>query len=165
MTREEGRQHPIKVNYPLFNCLICAKEGCNDANHYVLTNQNICFNCHYWQGIVADKNRLLIIDGSVYSDSGWSNDNNKYLGFGGRIFNYRRLPGGQPVKTNNLWNGTPIPEIWRDLLPDNAEWTDRKREWVGIGNGQIALADVKEVVIEVVVTDHFILIAESSNDD
>lgn len=151
MTKEEARKHPIKVDYPLFDCWKCGKKDCNDRNHYVLEENGMCWTCNFWIRRVVEYNepnsKLLVIGGSCYGDGGWSDRNNNYLGFGGRIFNYRRLPDGKSIKTNNLWGSGIIPAIWLDLLPDNAEWTDHKREWVEIPGGQIALANVRELII------------------
>jgi hypothetical protein len=43
-------------------------------------------------------------------------------GFGGRSFTIRFFSDGRIVKTGNLWSIGPIPEEYREALPDNAEF-------------------------------------------
>ncbi len=45
-----------------------------------------------------------------------------FRGFGGREFRIRFYDGRTDVVTRNLWHQGIIPEHYRALLPDNAEW-------------------------------------------
>jgi len=43
-------------------------------------------------------------------------------GFAGRPFTIRFFSDGRLVKTENLWSIGPIPDEYREALPDNAEF-------------------------------------------
>lgn len=43
-------------------------------------------------------------------------------GFSGRPFTIRFFADGRLVKTENLWSIGPIPDEYREALPDNAEF-------------------------------------------
>lgn len=147
MTKEEAQQRPIEVNYPEFACRKCGKIT-NDANHYILKDHTVCFNCEFFFKKIEEykAGKILIIDGAAYSDGGYRESvrHSWELGFGGREFYYRKFtdPEDQFTRTNNMWGCGFIPEHFKDELPDNAEFRDRK-EWVQVGS-QLALANVIE---------------------
>lgn len=65
----------------------------------------------------------LVINSCMYSDAGYdAHTKSAYLGYGGRIFKYKRYDSDELVTTNNMWNGTELPEYLLDFMPDNAEW-------------------------------------------
>lgn len=65
----------------------------------------------------------LVINSRMYSDAGYDpHAKSAYLGYGGRKFKYKRYDSDEPVLTNNMWNGTELPEYLLDFIPDNAEW-------------------------------------------
>lgn len=65
----------------------------------------------------------LVINSCMYSDAGYDpHSKSAYLGYGGRKFKYKRYDSDEPVLTNNMWNGTELPEYLLDFMPDNAEW-------------------------------------------
>lgn len=103
-------------------CIKCGKDN-DSANYKNMSNAAMCFSCNYWHDALLESNKL-IINGCIYFDCGWADKSQGFLGFGGRVFTYRKLDSDEVVVTNNLWNGSKIPEIWR--IPDNAEFIQSK---------------------------------------
>ncbi len=59
----------------------------------------------------------------MYSDARYDpHEKIAQLDYGGRKFKYKRYDSDEPVLTNNMWNGTELPEYFLDCMPDNAEW-------------------------------------------
>lgn len=48
--------------------------------------------------------------------------NRSHLGFGGHLFRWRYLGEETVYESNNVYTQGAIPEEWRELLPDNAEF-------------------------------------------
>ena len=99
-------------------CCICGKEIERSLySHSVLCSEK-CFDIHFWNEIVKEKDQHLFINGKSYKDGGTSTS---FLGFDGRRFHIRKFDGTEIV-TNNLWCQGEIPEEYRDILQDNAEF-------------------------------------------
>lgn len=96
----------------------CTKCGeLNDSANYTnIVNIEYCFNCNYWNAALFG-NDFIVMNGVYYVDAGWKEKG--LLGFGGRVFKYRKLGSDEIITTNNMWNGSKIPEVW--AVPDNAE--------------------------------------------
>ncbi len=88
-----------------------------------LQEQQLCHTCNYWHEKIAikDSPKSIRINGQQYivenddPSPGWGS------GFGGRIFNIK-MKDGRIIRTRNLWSNSFIPERFRHLLPDNAEF-------------------------------------------
>lgn len=91
-----------------------------------LDDEENIFTIRYHVLLLDSYNRnsksTLIINSCMYSDGGYSNEPDRFLGYGGRKFKYKRYDSDEEVLTNNLWNGTELPEYLLDFMPDNAEW-------------------------------------------
>jgi hypothetical protein len=92
-----------------------------DVNRLLL-KRKLCFNCDFWMEYVRCKDNpaALRIGGKHY----WIDDERSSgsRGFSGRRFVIRK--GSVLVTTTNLWHQGTIPELFRDLLPDNAEFVE-----------------------------------------
>lgn len=97
------------------NCTKCGELNDSDK-YYAMENPDYCFNCNYWNAHLASEG-YLVIHGLYYIDEGWKEKGT--LGLGGRVFKYRKLGSDEIITTNNMWNGSKIPEVW--AIPDNAE--------------------------------------------
>lgn len=101
-------------------CATCDDVMIDKKSHPYLKDN--CFTCNFWAEKIEAVNdpRSVRIDGGHY----WIGDEdptNRFRGFGGRRFNIK-FHDGREVQTTNLWHQGQIPEHFRDILPDNAEW-------------------------------------------
>lgn len=105
------------------NCKICGKEIAKSMYSNAVLCSSKCFNTNYWQEIMAEKEKYIIINGECYHDGGNIEHPNSYsfLGHGGRRF-WIRFKDGKTLTTNNLWAQGPIPEEYKSELPDTAEF-------------------------------------------
>lgn len=104
----------------------------DDPAYRAMKHMGICTSCAFWANKVVkiqtvSPNRWyssLIIGGWHFScrEPGIVNERSDYLGFGGRRYAIRNLKTGDTIQTNNLWGQGEIPTLFRDLLPDNAEF-------------------------------------------
>ena len=87
---------------------------------------NRCFDCDFWYklSVMADDPGMVRVGGEHYHiGSEYEKENNR--GFGGRKFVIKFFCG-KTVTTENLnYNGV-VPEEWKKLSPDNAEFWDGK---------------------------------------
>ncbi len=104
-------------------CEICGKEIAESSYMNAVLCSSKCFERHYWQQIIAEKDKHIIIHGCCYCDGGNVEQPSRYgfLGFSGRRF-WIRFFDGQMLSTNNLWMQGDIPSEYRSALPDNAEF-------------------------------------------
>lgn len=104
-------------------CSICRKvERPGDYIHGAqLLAQKLCFDCDFWQSAISKANdrASIRIDATLY----WvgSPKATGVKGYGGSKFVIRML-SGETFTTSNLWCQGTIPERFRGLLPDNAEF-------------------------------------------
>lgn len=89
-----------------------------------------CFHCHLWGKRYEDfKNcpNTYVIDGTLWTDKGFSRDKSKYLGCAGRLFKVKPFDGDS-FETNNLRCGGDIPKSWHTgELKNNAEFETVKK--------------------------------------
>jgi len=83
---------------------------------------NNCFDCSFWleKTDYPDdmKTHQVIIDGQHYL----FHDTDSFIkGFGGRRFKIQFFDG-RIIETNNLWFQGEIPDQFRSMLPDNADF-------------------------------------------
>ena len=104
-------------------CIIYCKEIEKSAYSNAPLCSSECFRINFWNEIVAEKNKHIIINGECYYDEGNIDNPNRhsFLGCAGRRF-WIRFNDGRTITTNNLWCQGTIPEDFRDKLPDNAEF-------------------------------------------
>lgn len=104
------------------NCAICGKymEKPMYSGEYADVCEN-CFATRFWDLIVQEKDKHLIIDGACYSVLPDGARGPK--GFSGREFKfcYKDSPDEVHV-THNLWCQGPVPSSHRSDLQDNAFW-------------------------------------------
>lgn len=108
-------------------CKICNKEY---QNHYageialIMEGRGVCFDCAFWiwqHSLDLKGNRdFAIINGAHYvlcphTDINWP------VGSCGRKYRVRFFDG-RVVDCDNLWHQGQIPEHFRDIMPDNAEF-------------------------------------------
>ena len=106
----------------MYICEICGREF--DKKHYSGKFENICglnncFGEKFWRIIVDEKDEHVFINGGSY----FIEDENKggFRGFDGRKFRIRKNDGTEIV-TTNLWYQGQVPDNFKDILPDNAEF-------------------------------------------
>ena len=94
-----------------------------------LKELEICFNCDFWYEKVENVNHInsLRIEREHY----WigeekTNSGLGFRGFGGRKFKIKK--GDKIITTTNLWHQGKIPEHFKELLPDNAEFIIKDME-------------------------------------
>lgn len=105
-------------------CTICEKTATNGYSGYIgelMTKHKICFTCAYWTERAAEAHTSdsVRIDEKLYS---LGDENSKCeRGFGGQ-YNKIKFKDGRIVETTNLWYNGEIPQHFKSILFDNAEF-------------------------------------------
>lgn len=84
----------------------------------------LCFYCQYWEDQIAEGNNIVVngVHYRVDFERPWrSNVPSSSLGMGGSAYTIQ-MADGRKIRTNNLWYQGRIPELFRNRLPDNAEF-------------------------------------------
>ena len=89
------------------------------------TKHKLCFGCWFWLIHVGLKNgptkRSIIVNGTHYVDGGNKpKEKSTFLGFGGSVWNYRKIGETEWTETNNMWHQGEIPK--RFNIPDTHEF-------------------------------------------
>lgn len=85
------------------------------VERYLDSNEN------YWNQQLADRSKAIVVDG-VHYRIGRGNGG----GFGGRKFVIKYLASGEVVETHDLWYQGQIPPMFREQLPDTAEFVPQE---------------------------------------
>lgn len=103
-------------------CIVCGKEFDHKMYYgeYSDCCSGECFTKKFWNNIIAEKNEHIIVNGTCYAIA--PAPINGFYGFGGRRFKIKMLDTDKIVETNNLWCQGEIPEEYRHLLPNTAEF-------------------------------------------
>lgn len=103
-------------------CIVCGKEfNCKRYyGEYSDCCSSECFTKKFWNNIVAEKNEHIIVDGTCYAIA--PAPINGFYGFDGRKFKIKMFDTGEVIETNNLWCQGEIPEEYRYLLPNTAQF-------------------------------------------
>lgn len=105
-------------------CCICGKEIEKSQFLGVVLCSSECFHKKFWNDIVNEKDEHLIINGECYYNE--TIPDGIYKGFGGRGFKIKKFDG-TIIQTSNLWHQGTVPEEYKDLLPNNAEWIKERK--------------------------------------
>lgn len=117
------------VNIHKENCKTCGgliELSYGDAQNARFKQNQICFNCNYWEIIEAsakvDKRRVIIKGTSYYVGDDVRDKGFDFAGFGGRQFRLKRFDSDEVVFTRNLWCQGEIPNVFLERIPNNAEF-------------------------------------------
>jgi len=119
-----------------FACTMCGKTDnldrwSLDRIREIMEEQHVCFKCANWlwqheldQTDPSRAGRFAVIDGKHYvlaphTDLNWPR------GMAGAKFKIR-FNDGREVVCDNLWHQGTVPERFRHLFPDNAEFVREK---------------------------------------
>ncbi len=100
---------------------ICSKCG----NGKVSGNREYCFGCFFWyeviESIARGSKRYMICDGICYIIAPPAEINDPFIGSGGRTYVFSTM-GEDPrvIESRNVWYHGPVPDYFRNELPDNA---------------------------------------------
>jgi len=125
-----------RYNTHIAQCRECGEEHfgnwCEEVSA-ALVEAQLCWSCFFWLRHVqqAGAPNQVRVEGQLYyilPDNATQVVSAK--GSGGLTFHLKFLDGRAEsfVTTTNLWTCGPIPEAFRDRLPDNAVFTDHKGE-------------------------------------
>ena len=108
----------------MLECEICGKQIEKSQYYDNVICSSECFTKHYWMERVKnrDSKRQVIAKGVVYQ-IGDENDISSFRGFSGAKFVIHFFDK-RKVFTSNLWHNGTVPDEFRGLLPDNAEFGD-----------------------------------------
>ena len=120
----------VKVDKGPITCHICGEveedsyldtPGERAATH--MWEEKLCFECYYWMGYVKEKDHpySVRVNGRHYTIGP---DNTWPRGIGGNI----QFFDGTVCRSNNIWCQDEIPERFREMLPDNAEFFKKERK-------------------------------------
>lgn len=86
---------------------------------------NKCFEQRFWDTIVEEKDKHIIVNGKVYLQ-GPEKTLSTFRGFGGAMFKWVMLddPAGTIHKSTNMWFNGEVPDSHKAQLPDNARWVE-----------------------------------------
>lgn len=103
-------------------CEICGKNFENEVycGRFKRCCSSECFDKKFWNDIEKEKDEHIFIDGVCYSIANEPVLGN--FGFGGRKFKIKMLDDGRVIETNNLWCQGDVPEEYRLILPNTAEF-------------------------------------------
>lgn len=121
-TEEELRKY---TNLPDWKCSKCGGEvTLTYSNNDKLIEHKMCFSCNHFreqaEKLKTDVNKFVINNHvyTVYPDA----PNAPFKGFGGREFKIRPFGSNDILVTHNLWSQGEVPAVWRNELPDTAEF-------------------------------------------
>ena len=105
------------------NCIICNKEIKESEYTNTILCSSECWSADFWNQQVINKDdpKVVRIDGVQYR-IGYENQDS-FRGYNGRKFNIK-LSNGDIIETTNLWHNGDIPDSFKELLPDNAEFQE-----------------------------------------
>jgi len=89
-----------------------------------LCSSHDCFEIKFWQLIIDEKDKHIIIDGECYAVGPEDSPRGCFRGFDGRRFTIRMFATGEVVTTTNLWHQGRVPDFARPDLPDTGEFVD-----------------------------------------
>ena len=123
----------------------------HDTHAERMLGERLCSTCYFWTHLPTASGIVVIADGCHYEigeteqacarrcgfptmDGRLRSDYRHVLGHGGAEFTVV-LNDGRRIVTTNLWTQGPIPEHFRDRLPDNARFERRDfSRYVGAGS-------------------------------
>ena len=105
------------------NCVICNKEIEESKYGNAILCSSDCWHIDFWNEQVDNKDdpKIVRIDGVQYRIG--SKNQDSFRGYSGREFRIK-LFNGDIIETTNLWHNGDIPEEFKELLPDNAEFQE-----------------------------------------
>jgi len=103
-------------------CSICGKEIEKSKFYNAVLCSDECFKKNFWNEKVdyMDDERVVRIDGYHYFIEP-ENDTGAFRGYGGSFFKIKFFDG-RIIETTNLWSQGKIPQEYRGILYDNAEF-------------------------------------------
>lgn len=107
---------------------VCCKCGGAVSLHFTnkdeLVLNRMCYSCNHFRQIAIltkiDRTRLVINNTAYHYERDVQGVG--FRGFGGREFRIKRFDSDEVVITHNLWCQGDIPIVWREDLPNNAEF-------------------------------------------
>ena len=103
-------------------CQCCGKHYTRYLSPEVYLGKN-CYDCSFWLGKTDYpeymKPHQVVINGEHFM--AYAETDGRIKGHGGRRVNIKFFDG-RVTSTNNLWSQGIIPDRFRVLLPDNAEF-------------------------------------------
>lgn len=122
----DGVYMPPRVSAP--RCCKCGQfyqYKWDRATTASMASRRMCFDCNFWQDILDEKEKYLIIGGSSFQlGPDRPSDCANFKGFGGREFRIRKFGSKKIIVTHDLWHQGKITAAFRKLLSDNAEFVD-----------------------------------------
>lgn len=103
-------------------CIVCGTEFDGKA-YYGEFSDCCCYKCFikkFWNNIIAEKDEHIIVDGTCYAIA--PAPINGFYGFSGSRFKIKMFDTGEVIETNNLWCQGKVPEEYRYLLPNTAQF-------------------------------------------
>jgi hypothetical protein len=130
LSPQEMINEDAEINAASYVCRDCGQSVEVAAISPARAASGFCFHCSYWEDIIAGKQaagsapdadgvRLLVKAGRFYVVKPTSSAPGYARGFSGMSFTFHLLDG-TVVESNDVWNGSTIPERFRPRLPDDA---------------------------------------------
>lgn len=93
-----------------------------------LIARSMCFTCDFWETIIEELPVYLVIEGTVYRALADNPEMRRRtggagMGFGGVTHHIVKFDG-ETIESNNLWCRGPVPDLFKDRVPDNARWAN-----------------------------------------
>ena len=102
-------------------CVEC--DNIFDTNYYEnekMIERNMCFSCNLWTDRISEatKQKVMIVNHSMYTIGPEDTSISRFRGFGGHKFVFIR--DDVRYESTNVWSGGKIPVHFRDRIKDNA---------------------------------------------
>lgn len=109
-------------------CEVCGKEIEKSSYCEDIVCSSECFTKKYWLDRVNNKDSKtqVVINGFMYQ-IGEENSSVYSRGFDGARFEIEFFDG-RKIITTNLWSNGPIPDEFKEMLPDNAKWIEPEEQ-------------------------------------
>ena len=117
------------LSKPCVNCGNIVKTKCLEPLKSELIEKNICRRCHFWFEKVKweeeNNPNAVRVEGNHYLITP-DRPNAAFQGFGGAEF-VIKFNDGREATSHNLWDQGAIPNIFKELLPDNASFITKQQ--------------------------------------
>lgn len=109
---------------PDWKCCKCGGEVTLTYYGYErMIEHKMCFHCDHFREqkeLMLTNPNKMVINGGIYTIVPESKGG--FKGYGGRLFRIRKFGQEQVLVTTNLWHQGDVPKVWREEMPDTAEF-------------------------------------------
>lgn len=122
-------------------CVFCganfSSEGLVEKVKSSMDSKHLCFSCWFWDGQLQEDTQRGTHNWAVINGNHFvlkPKTDGPFQGFGGAHI-VVKFHDGVVKHCENLWHQGEIPDVWRAMFPDNAEFiTEGMKQWIDTSN-------------------------------